>query len=112
MYIELEGKRLAAVEGYEEKISFDSSYIEAIGETEPIAVIKGKARYEIAISKIYLCESEIDIEKVYNFDLVIVKNNKKITYSGCQIKDLKQHSSDKSIVENITLMASKREESV
>lgn len=113
IYIEVNGKKLAVVESYKAKASCDSKYIEAFGESEPIGTVSGRIHHTIELSRVYAClENQNNIVNFYdlhNFNLVIVKPDKKIIYSGCEWSSINESAAvNSSILENVTLIAAKR----
>ena len=42
IYLELDGKKVAVVQGYTAKASKSSRIVEAFGESEPVATIEGQ----------------------------------------------------------------------
>lgn len=109
IYIELNGKKLASVDGFKVQILCDSNYIESMGESNPIATIKGKTRYKINISKMCFFD-EISFDSLNDFNLIIVKNNTRVTYKNCQITEVKEFSNDGLIMEDITLISQSKVE--
>lgn len=111
IYIEVNGKKLAVVESYKAKTSCDSKYIEAFGESEPIGTVSGRIRHEIELSRVYVCSSSdnVNFHELSNFNLVIVKPDKKIIYSGCALSSISEAASiNDTILENIKIIATKR----
>lgn len=117
IYIEVNGKKLAAVESYKAKSIQDSKYIEALGEKEPVGVITGKVNHLIELSRIYsCCDLDDDCINFYNlkdFNLVIVKPDRKIVYSNCEWIGINESASvNDTILENIRIISAKRMEIV
>ncbi len=115
IYIEVEGKKLAVVESYKAKSSCVSQRIEAFGQNEPIGTVSGRVVYTIELSRVYTCEeninNQINFYELNDFNLVIVKPNKKVIYSGCHWTTINESASlDNNVLENITLVATKRME--
>ncbi len=117
IYIEVNGKKLAVVESYKAKSIQDSKYIEALGEKEPVGVITGKVNHLIELSRIYsCCDLDGDCINFYNlkdFNLVIVKPDRKIVYSNCEWVGINESASvNDTILENIRIISAKRMEIV
>lgn len=115
IYIELNGKRLAVVESYNATSTCDTHYVESFGEIKPIATIRGKIKHLIKLSRVYACEnspsSSINFYSLSNFTLVIIKNNKKIIYSGCEWSSISEGTSLNNVaIENVSIVATKRTE--
>jgi hypothetical protein len=45
IYLELDGRKIAVVQGYTAKASKSSRFVEAFGESEPVATIDGQRKY-------------------------------------------------------------------
>lgn len=113
IYLELNGRKLAVVESYKAKASRESQYIEAFGESEPVGTIGGRTRYIIELSRVYSIDTSIsdgiNFYDASNFNLVVVKPDRRIIYSGCEWSDILEGSEiGKVITEKVTLIASKR----
>ncbi len=115
IYIEINGKKVAVVESYKAKSTCESQYIEAFGQSEPVGTVSGKIRHTVELSRIYACEdntsNKVNFYNLSNFNLVIVKPDKKIIYSGCEWSGINESASvNSTVIENITLIAAKRME--
>lgn len=115
IYLEINGKKLAVVESYKAKSTCDSQYIEAFGQSEPVGTVSGKIHHAIELSRVYACEespnNKVDFYDLHNFNLVIVKPDRKIIYSGCEWSGINESASvNSSVLENVTLIAAKRME--
>lgn len=110
IYIEINGKKLAAAQSYRAKSTKESRSIEAFGSKDPVGSISGKLRYIIELSRIIPCNSsESNFFELDNFNLVVVKPDKKIIFSGCQWFDLvEQVSVHETMLETVSLIATKR----
>lgn len=113
IYLEVNGKKLAVVESYKAKSTCDSQYIEVFGQIEPIGTISGKIRHTVELSRVYACDenlnNKINFFDLHNFNLVIVKPDKKIIYSGCEWLNINESASvNSSVLENVSLIAAKR----
>lgn len=107
IYIEVNDVRLATVENYTLKTICDSNYIESFGESEPVATVKGRVRYEINVSKMYVCEDNIDFYNLSDFNFVVIRGNKKVVYKGCQLNNIKEFNKN-SFIEDVTIIAARR----
>lgn len=115
IYLEVNGKKLAVVESYKAKSTCDSQYIEAFGQSEPIGTIAGRVRHTIELSRVYACEetvnNKVNFYDLHNFNLVIVKPDRKIIYSGCEWSGINESASlNSTVIENVTIIAAKRME--
>lgn len=113
IYLEINGRKLAVVESYKAKSTCDSQYIEAFGQSEPIGTVAGKIHHTVELSRVYICEenqnNKVSFYDLHNFNLVIVKPDRKIIYSGCEWSGINESASiNSSVLENITLIAAKR----
>ena len=113
IYLEVNGKKLAVVESYKAKSTCNSQYIEAFGQSEPIGTVAGKIHHTIELSRVYACEknqnNKVNFYNLHNFNLVIVKPDRKIIYSGCEWAGINESASvNSSVFENVTLIAAKR----
>ena len=88
IYIKINGEIVACVEKFREKSVFDNLLIETIGESRPVANLRGKVRYNIEFSKSYiytgLMGGEQSLFNDRNFTLTVVMPDKSIVYSGCE----------------------------
>ena len=50
IYLELNGKKLAVVQGYSAQALRRSREVEAFGESEPVAAVGGQTRYTLELS--------------------------------------------------------------
>lgn len=110
IFIEVNGKRVAAAQSYRVKSSRESKYVEAFGSTEPVGTVGGKVRHWVELSRVCLCDSSgIDFYSLSGFNVVIVKPDEKIIYSGCEWADIVQSASiNEVVIEKVGLVAGKR----
>lgn len=113
IYIEVNAKKIAIVESYKVRSSCDSHYIEAFGESEPVGTIAGRTRHTIELSRVYICgdaaSSHVNFYELSDFNLVVVKPDRKIIYSGCHWLNITETAGlSGAIVESVSLIASKR----
>ncbi len=115
IYIEVNGKKLAVVESYKAKSVQDSKYIEALGEKEPVGVVTGKINHLIELSRVYsYCDingDSINFYDLQNFNLVVVKPDRRIVYSNCEWIGINESASvNDAILENVQIISAKRME--
>lgn len=115
IYLEVNGKKLAVVESYKAKSTCDSQYVEAFGQSEPVGTVAGRIRHTIELSRVYAYEetsnSKVNFYDLHNFNLVIVKPDRKIIYSGCEWSGINESASlNSTVIESVTLIAAKRME--
>ena len=113
IYLELEGKKVAVVQGYTARASKSSRFVEAFGESEPVAAINGQRKYTLELTRLYATDDAvsdgINFYDLEDFSLVICKPDRKVIYSGCQWSDIQEEGQLNAMVaEKVTLVASKR----
>lgn len=115
IYIEVNGKKLAVVESYRAKSFRGSRYIEAFGESEPVGSIAGRVTHVIELSRIYSYTGSdgqsISFHDLTDFNLVIVKPDRKIIYSDCEWTNINEVANlNDTVAENVEIIAVKRME--
>lgn len=117
IFFEIDGKRIAGVESYNTKYTNDVKLIDAFGQSTPIGYTLGSKKHTVDISRVYLEDTAIaDGINFYNlanfgFNMVIVKNGKRVTYKSCIISDIGENGNLKgNVAESISLMALDRVE--
>ena len=113
IYLELDGKKVAVVQGYTAKASKSSKNVEAFGESEPVATIEGQRKYTLELTRLYATDDAvsdgINFYDLRDFSLVICKPDRKIIYSGCEWSAIHEEGQLNAMVaEKITVVASKR----
>ena len=113
IYLELDGKKVAVVQGYTAKASKSSKNVEAFGESEPVATIEGQKKYTLELTRLYATDDAvsdgINFYELKDFSLVICKPDRKIIYSGCEWSTIQEDGQLNAMVaEKITVVASKR----
>jgi len=113
IYIEVNGRRLAVVESYKSTAAKESRLVEAFGSTEPVASLGGKVQYVIDLSRVcVLADTSGSITDFYaltDFNLVIVKPDCKIVYSGCQWASITEQAElSRPVIEQVRLIAARR----
>ena len=113
IYLELDGKKVAVVQGYTAKASKSSKNVEAFGESEPVATIEGQRKYTLELTRLYATADAvsdgINFYDLRDFSLVICKPDRKIIYSGCEWSTIHEEGQLNAMVaEKITVVASKR----
>ena len=115
IYLELNGKKMAVVQGYSCSTTKSSSVVEAFGESEPVATIEGQRRYTLELTRLYATDSAasdgINFYDLADFSLVICKPDRKVIYSGCQWSAIQEEGKVGSMVaEKVTVVAASRVE--
>ena len=113
IYLELDGKKVAVVQGYTAKASKSSKNVEAFGESEPVATIEGQKKYTLELTRLYATDDAvsdgINFYELKDFSLVICKPDRKIIYSGCEWSAIQEEGQLNAMVaEKVTVVASKR----
>ena len=113
IYLELDGRKIAVVQGYTVRASKSSQSVEAFGESEPVATIEGQRKYTLELTRLYATEDAvtdgINFYDLRDFSLVICKPDRKVIYSGCQWSAIQEEGQLNAMVaEKVTVVASKR----
>lgn len=115
IYLEVNGKKVAVVQGYTAKASCTSREIEAFGEEEPVATITGQKKYTLKLSRLYATDDAIsdgiNFYDMEDFSLVICKPGCNVIYSQCRWSDIEEKGKLGEVVaEEVTVIARKRME--
>ena len=113
IYLELDGKKVAVVQGYTAKAKKTSRSVEAFGESEPVATIAGQRTYTLQLTRLYATDDAvsdgINFYDLSDFSLVICKPDRKVIYSGCEWSAIEEEGQLNAMVaEKVTVVASKR----
>ena len=113
IYLELDGKKIAVVQGYQAKASKSSQVVEAFGESEPVATIDGQRHYTLELTRLYATDDAIsdgiNFYDLSDFSLVICKPDRKVIYSGCEWSTIEEQGQLNAMVaEQVTVVASRR----
>ena len=113
IYLEMDGRKVAVVQGYTAKASKTSQSVEAFGESEPVATIEGQKQYTLELTRLYATDDAIsdgiDFFALEDFSLVISKPDRKVIYSGCQWSAIQEEGKVGSMVaEKVTVVATGR----
>ncbi len=113
IWLEVDGQKVAVVQGYSCKASRTSMTVEAFGEDEPVATVQGPQSYVIQLSRLYATDQAaadgLNFYELKNFSLVICKPDRKVIYSDCQWSDIQEDAQlGKMVVEKLTLVAGHR----
>ena len=105
IYLELDGRKIAVVQGYTARASKSSQSVEAFGESEPVATIEGQRKYTLELTRLYATEDAvtdgINFYDLRDFSLVICKPDRK---SAIQ----EEGQLNAMVAEKVTVVASKR----
>jgi hypothetical protein len=112
IFIEISGKRIAGVQSYSTKYNKDTKPVDVFGQDVPIGYIQGKKKYTLDLSRVYLEDTAVaDGVDFYTladnqFNVVIIKNGKRITYGDCIVTDVSEDGSlNDKVVEKMTISA-------
>ena len=115
IWLEVDGQKVAVVQGYSCKASRTSMTVEAFGEDQPVATVQGPQSYVIQLSRLYATDQAaadgLNFYELKNFSLVICKPDRKVIYSDCQWSGIEEDAQlGKTVVEKLTLVARSRME--
>lgn len=117
IFLELEGVRIAGVQSYNTRYTNDVKLHDAFGQPIPVGYSLGSRKHTLDLSRIYLEDTAIadgiNFYTLSNFDwnLVIVKNGKRIVYKSCVITEIAEDGSLKDkVAEKVSVMAIDRVE--
>lgn len=115
IFIEISGKRVAGVQSYSTKYNKDTKPVDVFGQDVPIGYIQGKKKHTLDLSRIYLEDTAvkdgIDFYSLADnqFNVVIIKNGKRVTYKSCIVTDVSEDGSlNDKVVEKMTISALSR----
>ncbi len=111
--IEVNGRRLAVVESYKSSAVKESRAVEAFGSIEPVASVGGKVKYTLELSRVYINptakDDVTDFYSLEDFNVVIVKPDCKIIYSGCQWAAINESAGlNDTVLEQCRIVAARR----
>lgn len=112
IFLELEGVRIAGVQSYSTRYTNDVKLHDAFGQPTPIGYSLGSRKHVLDLSRIYLEDTAINdginfyTLSNFDWDLVIVKNGKRVVYKSCVISEISEDGvlKDK-VTEKISVMA-------
>lgn len=115
IYIEINGQKLAVAQSYKARTTRESRYVEAFGSEEPVGTIGGRTRHVVELSRVVISEGAVsdgvDFYALSGFNLVIVKPDRKLIYSGCEWSEISENANlNDTVIEWISLVAQKRME--
>ncbi len=115
IWLEVDGQKVAVVQGYSCKASRTSMTVEAFGEDQPVATVQGPQSYVIQLSRLYATDQALadglNFYELKNFSLVICKPDRKVIFSDCQWSGIEEDAQlGKTVVEKLTLVARSRME--
>ncbi|MDD7771822.1 MAG: hypothetical protein ACI3VX_04405 [Faecousia sp.] len=94
IYLEVNGVKVAVVQSYKVTAVSSSRVVEAFGEKEPVATIRGQNSYTIELTRLYATDvairDGISFHDLENFSLAVCKPDRSIIYYGCQWSALEE----------------------
>ncbi len=111
IYLEINGTPIAVAQSYRATTSRESQAIEAFGSVEPVGTLAGRVKHTIQLTRVYVIQpaDPIDFYALSDFNLVIVKPDRKIIYSQCQWSDIGEVANlNEMVIQNVTIVAAKR----
>lgn len=115
IYLECDGTKVAVVQSYRALTTRSSKNIEAFGQQEPVATIRGLSKYELELTRLYATDNalkdRLNFYEMEDFSLVIVKPGRRIIYTGCQWNSLEESTAlGGTVLEKVSLTATGRME--
>lgn len=115
IYLECDGVKVAVVQSYRALTTRTSKNIEAFGQQEPVATIRGLSRYTLELTRLYATDSALkdglNFYEMEDFSLVIVKPGRRVIYTGCQWSSLEESTAlGGTVLEKVSLTATGRME--
>ncbi|MGI6270635.1 MAG: hypothetical protein ACOYKJ_08935 [Candidatus Howiella sp.] len=112
IYLEADGARLGTVESYKCYAARKSRSIEAFGEEEPVAAVTGRTSYTLELSRVDTSPAYsdgVDFYTLEDFNLVVVKPDCRVVYTGCRWSDIQESAEvGAAVIERVKLVAAKR----
>ena len=113
IYIEADGRKLAAVQSYKAVAEKSEKRIGAFGSAEPVAVLTTGLYYRLELTRLYATDEAIsdgiDFHGLDDFSVVIVKPDRRIVYTGCRWSGIEETGKlGQTIAEKVRVIAAKR----
>ena len=87
IYLELDGKKIAVVQGYTARAAKSSRFVEAFGESEPVAAVDGQRTYTLELTRLYATDDAvsdgISFYDLEDFSLVICRSEERRVGKEC-----------------------------
>ena len=78
IYIEVDGRRLAAAQSYRVKTTREARFVESFGSAQPAGTVAGQPRHTIELTRLQVVgETGVDFHALSDFTIVIVKPDRK-----------------------------------
>ena len=111
--IEVNGKPVAAAQGYRCQTTRESRYIEAFGSVEPVGTLGGKVKHALELTRVCALtdalDDHINFHALSGFNVVIAKPDQRIIYSGCEWASIDESTAlGSAAIESVSIVATKR----
>lgn len=115
IYLEADGVKVAVVQSYRVAAVRASKAVEAFGQAEPVATIRGASQYSLELTRLYATDDAvrdgISFYDLEDFSLVVCKPDRRVIYSGCQWSRLEESADVGGLVlEKVSVTAARRVE--
>lgn len=108
IFIEADGRRLAAVESYRAQALRDLYPVEVLGNAQPVGLVKGPERYRLELRRV-LFQEDVDFHGLADFNVVIVRPGGRVIYTGCEWEQISDGAAaGEAFAENVVITARKR----
>jgi len=102
-------------QGYRAKSNRESRYVEAFGSAEPVGTVGGRVNHQLELTTVKVCDKAladgVNFHELSGFNVVIVKPDKKIIYSGCEWASIDEVAALGNVVtEAVSIVAARRME--
>ena len=113
IYLEVNGAKVAVVQSYRVTAMRSAKAIQAFGQEEPVATIRGAATYKLELTRIYATDAAIrdglDFQSLSDFNLVVCKPDKNVIYTGCEWSELQESAEvGGTVLEKVSITATHR----
>lgn len=113
IYLEADGKKIAAVQSYRAVSEKNGRVIRAFGQSEPVAVVTDTPYYRLELTRLYATDGAVsdgvDFHGLKDFSVVIVKPDRRIVYTGCNWSGIEESGKlGTNVAEKLRAIAAKR----
>ena len=113
IYLETDGKKIAAVQSYRAVSDKSEKLIEAFGSSEPVAVLTTGLSHRLELTRLYATDEAIsdgiNFHELDDFSIVIVKPDRRIVYTGCRWSGIEEDGElGETVAEKVRVLAAKR----
>ena len=95
--VEVDGKKVAAVQKLTIRCVQKRSTVEAFGQVDPVQSVAGGMQYELVLSRLQVQGNgllpEVDFFGQKGFDVLVAKPGSKVVYTGCEWNEIEQSAS-------------------